>query len=72
MRAMVYVMLVSLALVSALSGSWRLALVAASIKTLLVASEYMELRRAHRAHGVAFALGACVLTAALAVLATPR
>ena len=72
MRAMIYVALVTLALLSWSTGRWSVALAAAAIKALLVASEYMELRHAHRAHALAFAGCVSVATIALAVLATPR
>lgn len=72
MRIAVYVALVALAAIAVASGSWTLALVIGATKALLVAAEYMELRLAHRAHGVAFGLCVGALTAVLALVAAPR
>lgn len=72
MRAVVYVLLVLLALLGVLSGSAALALLFGGAKALLVASEFMELRFAHRAHFVGFGLFVGALTLLLILLSAPR
>lgn len=72
MRAVVFVVLVALAVIAALVGSWGLALSISAVKALLLASEFMELRHAHRLHAVAVGGFVGALTLALMVLASPR
>ncbi len=72
MRAAVYFSLLALTALALSLGSLRVALVVAATKALLVGGEFMELRRAHRAWGVGFALGLGAVLSALTLLAAPR
>ncbi len=67
LRSLVYVALVGLAIGSVLSGELSTALLLASVKSLLVGLEYMELRHAHRAHAAAFVGWVALLTLGLLV-----
>jgi hypothetical protein len=59
MRIITWVALLGLAAGAASAGSLRLALLFAGTKAALIGAEYMELRWAHRAHALGFALGIC-------------
>lgn len=68
MRALAFVVLLSLAGLALAVGSFHLALVLAATKAGLVGLVYMDLRHAHRAHAVGFVLGVALLVAVLAVV----
>ena len=72
MRAAVYLSLLALTAIAVSVGNLRVALIVAATKALLVGSEYMELRRAHRAWGAGFVLGLGAVLGVLTLLATPR
>lgn len=68
MRAAAFLVLMLLAGLSITVGSFHLALALAAVKAAVVGLVYMDLRHAHRAHAVGFALGVALLLAALAVV----
>ncbi|HEY8431440.1 MAG TPA: hypothetical protein VIL20_23830 [Sandaracinaceae bacterium] len=70
MRAFVYVILLALAVGSAVHGRIALALALGGAKAVLVGIEYMELRGAARAHAAGFVAGVLVLTGILVALAS--
>lgn len=67
--AAAWVALVGLALVAVASGHVLVGLAIAAVKSAVVGAEYMELRHADRAHGIALAGAIAVLTIALAAIA---
>ncbi len=68
MRLAVYGALLTLALVAVLHGQLAAALAIGGAKAALVGIEYMELRRAARAHAIGFVLGVLAVTAVLVAL----
>lgn len=65
MQLVVWLALVSLSVLSVLSGHLHLALVIGGIKALLVGLEFMELRHAARVHAAGYALFLAVVLAVL-------
>lgn len=70
MRLLVYLFLLAATVASMAAGRVALALAIAGAKAVVVGLEYMELRHAHRAHAVGFALGMVALVAVLALIAS--
>ena len=68
MRIAVYVALVALALAAAATGELTIALAIGGVKAALVGAEFMELRHAARAHGLAYAAAIAVLVLGLVAL----
>jgi len=68
MRAAVYLVLLALAVVTAFSEHFALALALGGVKALLVGAEYMELRHADLRHALGFGVGIIALTLVLMVL----
>lgn len=68
MRLIVWVSLVTLAVVAVWSGHLAIALALAGVKALLVGFQYMELRWAHRAHAASFALAVAGVVVLLEVI----
>ena len=70
MRFVAYIALVAAALIAVAWGVLLPALVLGGLKACVVGSEFMELRTAHLAHRVVFALGVAALVLALSLVAT--
>lgn len=68
MRLLTWMVLVGLAVAAVTIGHPGWALAFAGAKALLVGAEFMELKHAHRAHGVLFGGGVVGLVAVLVVL----
>lgn len=71
MRLVTWLLLVGLATGAVLSSHFAVALFIGGTKALLVGAEYMELRRAHRTHAAAFAVGVVALVLVLRLIAGP-
>lgn len=71
MRAAILLLLLGLALLSAITGNLAVALALAVAKSLLVGVEYMELRHAHRAHLAGFVLFVVAVAVGLLITARP-
>jgi len=69
MRFIAYLALVAAAVAAVAFGTLLPALALAGIKACVVGFEFMELRTAHIAHRIVFALGVAALVLALALVA---